>query len=94
MVSVALVEVPFLANIKSSKKDIRRSERRRVRNLAVRSAVRTYIRRFREVASSGDESKKQESYKVAQSMIDKAINTGLLKPNTGARYKSRLAALL
>ena len=83
-----------MANIRSSKKDVRRSERRRVRNLQVRSTVRTYIRRFRDVASSGDEAKKQESYKVAQSMIDRAVNSGILKPNTGSRYKSRLTALL
>jgi len=88
------VEVPVLANIRSSEKDIRRSERRRVRNLAMRSAVRNYIRQFREAASSGDEAKKQESYEMAQSMIDKAVNKSVLKPGTGARYKSRLAALL
>ena len=41
------MEVPFLANIKSSEKDIRRSEARRQRNQAVRSEVRTHIRRFK-----------------------------------------------
>lgn len=83
-----------MANIRSSEKDIRRSEKRRVRNLEVRSAVRTYIRRFREVAAAGDETKKQDSYKVAQAAIDKAVNKGVMKPTTAARYKSRLAALL
>ncbi len=89
-----MVEVPFLANIRSSEKDIRRSEKRRVQNLEVRSAVRTYIRRFRAAAASGDDAKKQESYKTAQSMIDTAVNKGVLKAETAARYKSRLAALL
>jgi small subunit ribosomal protein S20 len=88
------VEVQFLANIRSSEKDIQASEKRRVQNLKVRSAVRTYIRRFREAASSGDDAKKQESYKTAQSMIDTAVNKGVLKPQTAARYKSRLSALL
>ncbi len=89
-----MVEVPFLANIRSSEKDIRRSEKRRVRNLEVRSTVRTYIRRAREAATAGDETKKQDAYKMAQSMIDKAVNKGVLKAGTAARYKSRLAALL
>mgnify|MGYP002353204906 CR=1 FL=1 len=40
----SILEVQFLANIRSSEKDIRRSEKRRVRNLEVKSAVRTYIR--------------------------------------------------
>ncbi|MEX0975207.1 MAG: 30S ribosomal protein S20 [Bacillota bacterium] len=83
-----------MANIRSSEKDIRRSEKRRVRNLEVKSAVRTYIRRFRAVATTGDESKKQDSYKMAQAMIDKAVTKGVLKATTAARYKSRLATLL
>ncbi len=83
-----------MANIRSSEKDIRRSEKRRVRNLEVKSAVRTYIRRFRQAATTGDDAKKQDSYKVAQAAIDRAVNKGVLKATTAARYKSRLAALL
>lgn len=83
-----------MANIKSSEKDIRRSERRRQRNQAVRSEFRTHIRRFREVANSGDDSKKAESYRIAQKAIDRAVSKGVLKAGTGSRYKSRLAALL
>jgi small subunit ribosomal protein S20 len=89
-----LVEVPFLANIKSSIKDIERSRRRRIRNRAVKSRVRTYIRKFREAAASGDKELALEAYKAAQSQIDRAVSKGVLKPNTGARYKSRLASLL
>lgn len=88
------MEVPFLANIKSSIKDIERSERRRQRNRAVKSAVRTHIRKFRETAATGDEELIQEAFKAAQSQIDRAVTKGVLKPNTGARYKSRLAAML
>lgn len=83
-----------MANIRSSEKDIRRSERRRERNLEVKSAMRSYIRRFRQVAATGDAAKKQESFKEAQSMIDKAVKKGVLKAETGSRYKSRLASLL
>lgn len=83
-----------MANIRSSEKDIRRSEKRRVRNLEVRSAVRTYIRRFREAAHAGEDATKQDSYKAAQAAIDKAVNKGVMKAPTASRYKSRLAALL
>lgn len=82
-----------MANIRSSEKDIRRSMARHQRNQAVRSEVRTHIRRFREAANSGDEAKKTELYRIAQSAIDKAVSKGVLKGNTGSRYKSRLAAL-
>jgi small subunit ribosomal protein S20 len=84
----------LLANIKSSIKDIERSEKRRVRNKAVKSKVRTYIRKFEETAVSGNEEEKLEAFKRVQSEIDRAVSKGVLKPNTGARYKSRLAAKL
>ena len=84
----------LLANIKSSIKDIERSERRRQRNKAVKSKVRTYIRKFNETAVSGNEEEKLQAFKEVQSEIDRAVSKGVLKPNTGARYKSRLAAKL
>jgi len=89
-----LVEVPFLANIKSSIKDIERNRKRRMRNRAIKSRVRTYIRKFREAVESGDEQLAMEAYKAAQSQIDRAVSKGVLKRNTGSRYKSRLAARL
>jgi small subunit ribosomal protein S20 len=82
-----------LANIKSSEKDINRSRARRQRNFAVRSTVRTYIRRYKEAVATEDEAQIRTAYKEAQSVIDRAVNKGVLKANTGARYKSRLAAL-
>jgi len=87
------VEVPSLANIKSSEKDIRRSLKRRERNQAVKSAMKTYIRRFKEVAASDDEAKKEASFRQAQSAIDRAVQKGVIKRRAGARYKSRLAAI-
>jgi len=84
----------LLANIKSSIKDIERSEKRRLRNKAVKSKVRTYIRKFNETAVSGNEEEKLKAFKRVQSEIDRAVSKGVLKPNTGARYKSRLAAKL
>jgi small subunit ribosomal protein S20 len=89
-----MVEVPFLANIKSSEKDIRRIEIRRRRNQAVKSEVRTHIRRFKQAAASDDEAEKVRLYRIAQRAIDRAVSKGVLKANTGSRYKSRLAALI
>ena len=83
-----------MANIKSSIKDIVRSEKRRQRNKSIRTGVRTHIRKFREAVAAGDEKLMQETFKAAQSKIDRAVTKGVLKPNTGARYKSRLAAML
>lgn len=82
-----------MANIRSSEKDIRRIEKRRRRNQAIKSEVRTHIRRFREAAGSDDEAEKTRLYRIAQRAIDRAVSKGVLKANTGSRYKSRLAAL-
>ncbi len=84
----------ILANIKSSEKDIRRSQIRRARNTAIRSSVRTYIRQYKEAVAKNDQALAKDAYKKAQSMIDRAVNKGVLKANTGARYKSRLSAIL
>ena len=83
-----------MANIKSSIKDIERNRKRRMRNRAIKSRVRTYIRKCREAVESGDKQLAMEAYKAAQSQIDRAVSKGVLKRNTGSRYKSRLAARL
>ncbi len=83
-----------MANIKSSEKDIRRIEIRRRRNQAVKSEVRTHIRRFKQAAASDDEAEKVRLYRIAQRAIDLSLIKGVLKANTGSRYKSRLAALI
>ena len=83
-----------MANIKSSIKDIERNRKRRMRNRAIKSRVRTYIRKFREAVESGDKQLAIEAYKAAQSQIDRAVSKGVLKRNTGSRYKSRRAARL
>jgi len=89
-----MVEVPFLANIKSSEKDIKRSEIRRRRSQAIKSEVRTHIRRFRQAAASENEAEKVRLFRIAQRAIDRAVSKGVLKANTGSRYKSRLATLI
>jgi small subunit ribosomal protein S20 len=83
-----------VANIKSSEKDVGRSEKRRRRNQAVKASVRTSIRKFREAVQTDDMELKKTRYIEAQSLIDRAVSKGVLKKGTGARYKSRLAALL
>lgn len=83
-----------MANIKSSEKDIRRSLKRHLRNQAIKSSMRTSIRKFRESLTSGDENLKMARFREAQSAIDKAASKGVIKRQTAARYKSRLAACL
>jgi small subunit ribosomal protein S20 len=73
---------------KSSEKDVRRTARRRERNVAVMSRLRTAIKKVRE-AKSADEATK--AYNDAESLIDKAARRKYVPANTAARTKSRLA---
>ena len=80
-----------MANLKSSKKDIRRSTKAREKNTAIKSALKTFIKKTRKAADTGDKGKTQEALAVAVKSIDKAAQKGVLHKNQAARRKSRLA---
>lgn len=79
-----------MANIKSQMKRNRQNEVRRQRNKAVRSELRTAIKKVETAAAAGEPT--DELYRRAQKKLDKAVSRGILKPNTAARQKSRLAS--
>lgn len=79
-----------MANIKSQMKRNRQNEVRRQRNKAVRSELRTAIKKVETAAATGEPT--DELYRKAQKKLDKAVSKGILKPNTAARQKSRLAS--
>ena len=78
-----------MANIKSQKKRVLTNEKRRQRNQAIRSAVRTEIRKFREAVASGDKAEAQ--LRVASRAMDKAVTKGVFHRNNGANKKSKMA---
>ena len=80
-----------MANIKSQKKRILTNEKARLRNKAVKSALKTHIRKFREAAAEGDVEKAQELAKVACRALDMAATTGVIHANLGANRKSAVA---
>ena len=84
---------PAMANIHSQKKRILRAERERLENRRYTSAVKTYFRRL-EAAVAGDEGDAVAEHRRLVSTIDKAVKSGALHRNTGARKKSRAARLL
>ncbi len=81
-----------MPNHKSAEKRVRQNEKRRVINRSNRSRVRTQIKRLRSAVSAQDKKLSQELLNPTVSVIDKAVNKGLLHKNTAARYKSRLTA--
>ena len=83
--------LPVMANIKSQIKDIRQNEVRRQHNTAIRSDLRTRIKKALETANSQDG---EENLRLAIKAIDKAVAKKILHKNTGARKKSRLVRQL
>ena len=80
-----------MANIKSQIKRNRTNERARQRNVAVKSALKTAVRRFRTAAEAGDATAAQEAMTVASKALDKAASKGVIHKNQAANRKSGMA---
>jgi small subunit ribosomal protein S20 len=83
-----------MANIASQKKRIARTERERQENLRFRSSVKTHFKRLEAAVTAGNSDSVATEHKALVSRIDKAVQRGALHRNTGARKKSRAAALV
>ena len=79
-----------MPNHKSAEKRVRQSEKRRVINRSNRTKVRTYIKKVRVALDSGKSDEVQSVLPEAISVIDKAVQKGVMHKNAAARYKSRL----
>jgi small subunit ribosomal protein S20 len=80
-----------MANTKSAQKRIRTSERNRLRNRAVRSALRTSVKKFREAVDAGDLTSATKLLREAHAEIDRSAKKSVVHRRTAARSKSRLA---
>ena len=80
-----------MANIKSQIKRIKTNERARQRNVAVKSALKTAVRRFREAAATGDAAAATTALQTASKALDKAASKGVIPTNQAANRKSGMA---
>jgi small subunit ribosomal protein S20 len=80
-----------VANIKSQIKRNKQNDAAHERNKAVKSALKTSIRRFREAADAGETDQAQELAKVASRKLDKAVSAGVIHKNQAANKKSAIA---
>ena len=83
-----------MANIKSQIKRIKQNEKARQRNKAVKSELRTYVRKFREAAEAGDVEEATVALRVASRKLDKAVSKGVIHKNQAANRKSAIAKRL
>lgn len=81
-----------MPNIRSSKKDIRRTKVRTLRNKANRSKVKTFRKRVLDALEKGDAKAAQEAYNNFASAADKAAKSNSIHKNKASRLKSRVAA--
>ena len=80
-----------MANIKSQLKRIKTNEKARQRNKAVKSSLKTSVRRFREAADAGDNAKALDALQSASRELDKAASKGVIHANQAANRKSAMA---
>jgi small subunit ribosomal protein S20 len=80
-----------MANHFSALKRSRQTEKRTVRNRNNRSQLRSALRKMRESIASGNREQAEQAYRQTVSVLDKAIQKGVLHQNTASRYKSRLS---
>lgn len=79
-----------MANHKSAEKRVRQNTKRNEINRSNRSKLRTQIKKLRSAIAASDKKESGEILTPTISLIDKAVNKGLIHKNTAARYKSRL----
>ncbi|MGN6472904.1 MAG: 30S ribosomal protein S20 [Mycobacteriales bacterium] len=80
-----------MANIKSQIKRNKQNEAARVRNKAVKSELKTAVRRFREAADSGNAENTTAALRSASRLLDKAASKGVIHKNQAANRKSAMA---
>ena len=83
-----------MPHTKSAKKNLRKSEKRRVRNKAVKRTVKTYCKRVLTAVSEGTPEQLKTELIQAIKKIDKAAAKRVIHPNMAARKKSQLARLV
>jgi small subunit ribosomal protein S20 len=79
---------------KSAKKRHRQSLERRAKNRAIKSAIKTQIRKVRQAVTAGDIATAEKELRLAAKKLDWAGAKRTIHPNAAARTKSRLAHLI
>ena len=80
-----------MANIKSQIKRNKQNEKARLRNKAVKSELKTYVRKFREAADAGNVEAAEAAMRAASVKLDKAASKGVIHKNQAANRKSAIA---
>jgi small subunit ribosomal protein S20 len=80
-----------VANIKSQIKRNKQNEKARLRNKAVKSSLKTSVRKFREAADAGNLDEATVAMRTAARSLDKAASKGVIHKRQAANRKSAIA---
>ena len=83
-----------MPHIKSAKKRVLVTEKKTARNKAIKSEVKTEVKKFLALVESGDKTAATAKFSTTCSVIDSAVSKGVFKKNTAANKKSGLAKKL
>ena len=81
-----------MAHSKSARKRVEVAERNRLRNQAVKSRVKTFVKKVLAAIELKEVETAKSALVLAQKELDKAVTKGILNKNSVSRKKSRLAA--
>ena len=81
-----------MAHSRSAKKRVLVAERNRERNQAVKSRVKTMVKKVLSAVEVKEVEAANAALSVAYKELDKAVTKGIMKKNTASRKKARLAA--
>ncbi|MHB8258213.1 MAG: 30S ribosomal protein S20 [Acidiferrobacterales bacterium] len=79
-----------MANTVQAKKRVRQAQKHRQHNTAMRSTLRTHIKKVLKAVEKKDVSAARTAFQDAMSVIDRAAGKGIIHKNSAARHKSRL----
>jgi small subunit ribosomal protein S20 len=82
----------LVANTKSAEKAARQAEKHRARNVALRSRMRSAVRKVTTAITGGNKEAAMATYREAVPVIDTLVTKQIIHRNKAARHKSRLSA--
>lgn len=83
-----------MPNIKSAKKRVKVNETKAAQNKALKSALKTSMKKYEAAVASGNMEAAEETYTAAVKKIDQAVSHGIIHKNNAARKKSRFTKML
>jgi len=80
-----------MANTAQARKRARQSEKQRQHNMALRSELRSAVKKVRKAIEAGDKNAALATYRESISIVDRIADKNIIHKNKAARHKSRLA---